>query len=178
MKQQNGNDNIDKLKTLTIMGTIITAATIMAMYLNSTGNMNSQYCYNADIENGQVTTMYVYERQGESLSGKFEYRYEYDAEGRVASKTVMKRDAATGRLVPDCRYDFAYTAGGYTMEHSRWNERRRAFDPADSRTCYAAQGDGLVSVTSYELSADGSVATLVDDVLALVPAGEGMMAGF
>lgn len=178
MKQQNGNDNIDKLKTLTIMGTIITAATIMAMYLNSAGNLNSRYCYNADVENGRVTTVYVYDRQGESLSGKLEYRYEYDAEGRVTSKVVMRRDAATGRLVPASRYDFAYTALGYTMEHSSWNGSRNAFNPADSRTCYAVQGDGLVSVTSYELSADGSEATLVDDVLALVPSGEGMMAGF
>ena len=68
------------------MGTIITAATIMAMYLNSTGNVNSQYYYNADIENGQVKTMYVYDKQGESLSGKLEYRYTYDNQGRVTSK--------------------------------------------------------------------------------------------
>lgn len=41
------------------MSTIITTATIMAMYLNAAGSANSQYAYNADIENGQVSTMYV-----------------------------------------------------------------------------------------------------------------------
>ena len=160
------------------METIITAATIMAMYLNSTGNMNSPYCYNADVENGQVKTMYVYDKHGDYLSGKYEYRYAYDAAGRVVSKVVMARSMATGRMAPKCRYDFAYTHGGYTMERSLWNSRRRAFDPADSRTCYSAEGDGLMSVTSYELSADGFAPVLVDNVLAIVPAGGEMMAGF
>lgn len=56
------------------MGTIITAATILATYISSTANINSQYCYNADIENGQVKTMYVYDKDGQALSGKLEYR--------------------------------------------------------------------------------------------------------
>ena len=43
------------------MGTIITAATIMAMYINSSSNLNSQYCYNAEMENGRIKTMYVYD---------------------------------------------------------------------------------------------------------------------
>lgn len=41
------------------MSTIITTATVMAMYLNAAGSINSQYTYNADIENNQVKTMYV-----------------------------------------------------------------------------------------------------------------------
>ena len=54
------------------MSTIITTATIMAMYLNAAGSANSQYAYNADIENGQVSTMYVMNKSGKSLSGKTE----------------------------------------------------------------------------------------------------------
>ena len=87
------------------MGTIITAATIMAIYLNSTGNVNSQYCYNADMDNGRITTMYVYDKHEGGLSGRLEYRYAYDAEGRVTSKTVMRRGRTDGRMVPECRYD-------------------------------------------------------------------------
>ena len=71
------------------MGTIITTATIMAFYLNSASNIESPYYYNADIDNGQVKTMYVFDRQGESLIGKAEYRYEYDAEGRVTVKEAQ-----------------------------------------------------------------------------------------
>lgn len=44
-------------KTLTIMGTIITAATIMAFYLNSAGNVESPYYYNADTGTGLASTV-------------------------------------------------------------------------------------------------------------------------
>ena len=70
------------------MSTIITTATVMAMYLNAAGSINSQYAYNADIENNQVKTMYVMNKSGNSLSSKLKYAYSYDAEGRLSSKTA------------------------------------------------------------------------------------------
>lgn len=160
------------------METIITAATIMAMYLNAAGNVNSQYCYNADMENGKVTAMYVYEKRGEALSGKAEYRYTYDALGRVLSKEVLRMSAATGRLEPESRFAYSYTGGAYAVEYSRWDSRRHCFAPAESRTCYAPAGEGVMSVATYTLGEDGSATALVDNVLALVPAGDGMFAGF
>ena len=57
------------------MSTIITAATIMALYLNTTGDANSKYYYNADIENGTVKTMQVLANGGDCLEGKVEYRF-------------------------------------------------------------------------------------------------------
>ena len=112
------------------MGTFITAATIMAIYLNSAGNLDSRYCYNADVENGRVMTMYVYDKQGLALSGKMEHRYEYDAQGRVTAKETYRRDAVTGRMKPHSRLDYTYTADGYTVERSLWNSGTGAFDRA------------------------------------------------
>ena len=65
------------------METIITAATILAMYFNSATIDGSKYCYNADLSNGQVTTLYVYAQKGEQLRNHLEYRYEYDDNGRL-----------------------------------------------------------------------------------------------
>ncbi len=160
------------------MGTIITAATIMAMYLNSAGNLNSQYCYNADIENGKVTTMYVYDKDGEHLSGKLEYRYSYDVLGRVTAKEVYRRDAATGIMMPDSRYDYTYAPGGYAVERSLWNSRRNGYDSADSRTEYRMETEGVVSVSTYETADGGTEMKLVDNLLAIVPAEGGLLAGF
>lgn len=160
------------------MGTIITAATIMAMYLNSTGNLNSQYCYNADVENGQVKTMYVYDKVGNSLSGKLEYRYEYDAEGRVTAKVTLRRNASTGRMTPESRLTYTYSADGYTLERSLWNASSMAFDRADSRTEYRMETTGVMSVTAYELAEDGTPATVTDNMLVMMPQDAGLMAGF
>lgn len=158
------------------MGTIITAATIMAMYLNSTGNLNSQYCYNADVENGQVKTMYVYDKVGNSLSGKLEYRYEYDAEGRVTAKVTLRRNASTGRMTPESRLTYTYSADGYTLERSLWNASSMAFDRADSRTEYRMETTGVMSVTAYELAEDGTPAAVTDNMLVMTPQGAGLMA--
>ena len=92
------------------MSTIITTATIMAMYLNAAGSANSQYAYNADIENGQVSTMYVMNKSGKSLSGKLKYSYTYDAAGRLTAKTANRYNSLTGKYVPAFRLDFSYTA--------------------------------------------------------------------
>ena len=42
------------------METIITAATVLSMFMNLSNDVNSPYYYNADVENGQVKTLYVY----------------------------------------------------------------------------------------------------------------------
>ena len=158
------------------MGTIITAATIMAMYLSSTGNINSQYCYNADIENGQVKTMYVYDKVGKSLSGKLEYRYEYDAEGRVTSKDTYRRNALTGRMTPESRLSYTYSADGYTLERILWNGKTGAFDRATSRTEYRHETTGVMSVTVYDLAEDGTAASVADNMLVMMPQDAGLMA--
>lgn len=43
------------------MDAIITAATVMAMYLNSLGTENSRYLYNAEMQNGKVASINVYD---------------------------------------------------------------------------------------------------------------------
>ena len=158
------------------MGTIITAATIMAMYLNSTGNLNSQYCYNADVENGQVKTMYVYDKVGNSLSGKLEYRYEYDNLGRVTAKDTYRRNAQTGRMTPESRLTYTYSADGYTLERSLWNGKTGAFDRATSRTEYRKETTGVMSVTVYDLAEDGTPAAIADNMLVMMPQDDGLMA--
>ena len=158
------------------MGTIITAATIMAMYLNSTGNLNSQYYYNADVENGQVKTMYVYDKVGNSLSGKLEYRYEYDAEGRVTAKETLRRNASTGRMTPESRLTYTYSADGYTLERSLWNGKTKAYDRATERTEYRMETTGVMSVTVYDLAEDGTPAAIADNMLVMMPQDAGLMA--
>lgn len=160
------------------MGTIITAATIMAMYINSSSNLNSQYCYNAEMENGRIKTMYVYDKVGESLSGKLEYRYEYDNQGRVTVKETYRRNARTCRMTPESRLTFTYTADGYTLERSLWNGMTKTFDRADSRTDYRKETSGIMSVTAYSLDKDGSTNSVTDNFLIIMTKDEGLMADF
>lgn len=142
------------------MSTIITTATIMAMYLNAAGSANSQYAYNADIENGQVNTMYVMNKSGNSLSGKLKYSYTYDAAGRLTAKTASRYNSLTGKYVPAFRLDFSYTADGYAVERCTWN----------SRTEYRHEMSNVMAVTSYEWSDAEGKMLAVDNMLVMTQA--------
>ena len=53
------------------MNTIITVTTIMSMYMNLTTDVeNNNYSYNAQIENGRINAIEVYDNKGEYLSAK------------------------------------------------------------------------------------------------------------
>ena len=48
------------------MNTIITVTTIMSMYMNlTTDEENNKHCYNAEIENGRINAIEVYDKKGE-----------------------------------------------------------------------------------------------------------------
>lgn len=158
------------------METIITAATIMAMYLSSANDTSSQYYYNADIENGQVKTMYVLESNGESLNSKLEYRFSYDAGGRLTSKEASRFNAANGKHEPEYRIDYTYTADGYTMERCRWNSRKQAYDLADVRTEYRKEFDNVVSVSTFKRNEKGNDMSLVDNMLIMKHADKFLLA--
>ena len=74
------------------METIITILTVLSMYMNATQNQSSEYYYNADIENGIVTTMYVCHQEAEGLSPRLSFHFDYDAQGRLTEKVVSRWD--------------------------------------------------------------------------------------
>ena len=157
------------------MSTIITAATIMALYLNTTGDANSKYYYNADIENGTVKTMQVLANGGDCLEGKVEYRFTYDASGKLATKEVCRYNMLTGKYEPKQRYDYQYTSDGFNVERHLWNADRACFDRADSRTEYRRESRGTVSVTNYEARNFNGDMTKVNNVLLMQPLEQVMM---
>ena len=78
------------------MNTIITVSTIMSMYMNLvTDGTNTNYCYNAEIDNGRVMAMTVYNNHGESLEAKVKHEYLYDSEDRLVRKETLKWNSLT-----------------------------------------------------------------------------------
>ena len=102
------------------METIITAATVLSMFMNLSNDVNAPYYYNADVENGQVKTLYVYNDNEGQLSARLSYHYTYDEEGRLKSKVAYRHDGLDGQEKPSFRLDYAYNAEGYSVERSAW----------------------------------------------------------
>ena len=134
------------------METIITAATVLSMFMNLSNDVNSPYYYNADVENNQVKTLHVYNDNDGLLSARLSYRYTYDEEGSLVSKVDYLHDGLDGQEKPSFRLDYAYNAEGYSVERSEWNAEKRCFDKARSKTEYVGTMENMVAVTNYEWS--------------------------
>ena len=134
------------------METIITAATVLSMFMNLSNDVNSPYYYNADVENNQVKTLHVYNDNDDLLSARLSYRYTYDDEGRLVSKVAYRHGGRGNAEEPSFRLDYAYDEQGYSVERSEWNAEKRCFDKARSKTEYVGTMENMVAVTNYEWS--------------------------
>ena len=150
------------------MGTIITAATIMATYVSAINDANTPYFYNAEIENDQIKTMYVLENDGETLQQKIEYDYKYDAQGRLTCKEAKRFNVVSGKFVPDFKLNYTYTTDGYYMERCNWNESKNDYDAATDRIEYKNESENIIGIVNYEWNDRLSKMIVKDTMLLMV----------
>jgi len=160
------------------METIITVATILAMYLNAGTANQSQYYYNADMEDGRITTLYVYNKSGESLSQKLSYRYTYDAADRLTTKEVLSWNSVTGEWEQDYCLNYTYGAEGYSIERCRWSRLEKAYMAADQMTVYKYEFNHLLSVNYLKRNADDGRMEVIGNMLLMNPKNDLLLAQF
>lgn len=158
------------------METIITVATILAMYMNAGTANGSQFFYNADMEDGRITTLYVYNKSGEQLDRKFEYRYTYDEADRLTSKEVLTWNGVMGEWERSYRLQLSYNEQGYTVERSLWNSRDEAYMPADEMAIYKYEFSHLLSVNYLKRSNADHQYELIDNMLLMNPKNDLLLA--
>lgn len=159
------------------METIITAATVLSMFMNLSNDVNAPYYYNADVENNQVKTLYVYNDNEGQLSERLEYHYTYDEQGRLTSKVAYRHDAITGKNEPDFKLDYTYYEDGYTVAHSEWNGQAKDFDTANSMTEYVKKMDNLMAITNYKWDEEKADMLVTDKFLVMGAHNDFLLAG-
>ena len=120
----------------------ITAGVIMSLYMNAAQNNESDYCYNADIENNHVVAQYVYNRftvpNGNSecvvLKPKLKHHYDYDTEGRLLVRTTSNWNGSEWQ--PTDKLEYKYTPTGYSVALSHWDMLRQHFTQPVATTVY------------------------------------------
>ena len=158
------------------METIITAATILSMYLSSATNENATYCYNADIDNGRVNTMYVYNRDGSYLTAKLAYNYEYDDQDRLVKKEVMRWNAVRNEWVKDHCLELTYDVEGYEVSKRNWNDKDQAYEPAIEKAVYHYEFSQVMSVNYLRRQTTNNGFESVDQMLVMNPAEDILLA--
>lgn len=143
----------------------ITNESVMKTYLDAVQTENADYAYNADIENGILTTQYIY-RKSQSHRGKnactmltphVKHCYSYDAEGRLAYRTTYFWNTAAGDWQTTYRLDYSYQPGLSIVECSKWNAAANRFaSPSDRMVYEVTPGTDSGLVSSYHRKAGRS----------------------
>lgn len=131
------------------METIITAATILATYMSLASQNSAKFAYNTFTDNGRVAKVEVLTNDNDNLSRTLQYRFRYDAAGRLAVKEALKWNPAKRAWAPSRRYAYTYGLRGYTVSMSRWDDEGGAYAPAAETAEYRSVADGVTAVDTY-----------------------------
>lgn len=131
------------------MEAIITAATVLASYLNVATSNTNGYIYNAVYEDNQVAKVEVFNQDGKSLSRKLQYHYSYDAQGRLASKETLRWNALASEWQPSQLFVYEYTDYGYTLSLSNWSHEAGKYMPSNEKMVYHMVADNVLAVDTY-----------------------------
>jgi len=131
------------------MDAIITAATVLASYLNVATSNTNGYIYNAVYEDNQVAKVEVFNQDGKSLSRKLQYHYSYDAQGRLASKETLRWNALAAEWQPSQLFVYEYTDYGYTLSLSNWSHEAGKYMPSNEKMVYHMVADNVLAVDTY-----------------------------
>lgn len=136
------------------MESIITIATVLTMYMNAANDVDAQYLYNSDLEDGVIHKIEVYEQKDDSqVAAKMAYHYDYDDQGRLATKEIMRWDNDRQQWTADSRLTYKYYKNGYNVETSRWDARKQAYDLPSEVTLYRSLAPSLTKVKTYRMNA-------------------------
>ena len=150
------------------MNTIITVTTIMSMYMNLTTDVeNNKHCYNAEIENGRINAIEVYDKKGEYITASLKRLYTYDEENRLVMRETLKWNKETMSWEKHSCLCYNYDPEGYTIEKRFWNETKHDYAEAKEYSHYMVLMDNVLAVNSYKLDENSGEFALADNMLVM-----------
>ena len=159
------------------MSTIITVTTIMSMYMNLTADTeNSKFFYNANIEDGKVVAIEVYNNNGESLSANLKRLYSYDEQDRLVVRETLKWNKRKMAWEKHSCLAYSYNTDGYTVEKRMWDETKHDYAQANERNRYTVVMDNVLAVNSYKLNKQSGNYDMADNMLIIAPDTSRLMA--
>jgi len=159
------------------MESIITVATVLTMYFNAISSTDGNYMYNADMEDGKVNRIEVYEKTAnQSLTHKMEYRYVYDEQGRLATKEVLRWNEAKQAWTENTRLNYKYYTNGYNVEISKWDAAKADYEIPSEVTLYRTIAPSLTTVRTFRMNDSKDNMYLSDRMIVMESADNRLLA--
>ena len=130
---------------------LITAALLFASMLNMTAQTSEMYfVYNNVMTNGNVTTGHTCEIVLDTLSQKLKTDYDFDQQGRVTKRELMKWNERKQQWVNLKRWTYKYDGDRTSIDFAVWNKRKGCYNPVRDRKEYDFISDKVICVNDYK----------------------------
>ena len=103
------------------------------------------------------------------MCAKMEYRYDYDEQGRLTTREVMRWDDSKQQWVNDFRHTYKYYKNGYNMETSKWDAAQKGYDLPFEVTLYREVAPNVTSVKTFKMNETKDNMYLVNRMLCMEP---------
>lgn len=130
---------------------LITAALLFASMLNMTAQTSEKYfVYNNVMTNGNVTTVHTCEIVLDTLSQKLKTVYDFDQQGRVTKRELMKWNERKQQWVTLKRWTYKYDGVRISIDFAVWNKHKGCYNPVRDRKVYDFISDKVICVNDYK----------------------------
>ena len=134
---------------------VINSEAIKNAYESATTQPKSDFAFNADYTDKNLTTMYVYKkdeaRQDLLMLTPFKkYEYNYATDGTLTSKVTYQWDSNNSRWACASRHDYTLDDNKYSVAYSLYNAKTNSFDAPNDKMVYTLLPySDVSSVTCY-----------------------------
>ena len=130
---------------------LMTAALLFASMLNMTAQTSEKYFVNNNVmTNGNVTTVHTCEIVLDTLSQKLKTVYDFDLQGRVTKRELMKWNERKQQWVNLKRWTYKYDGDRTSIDFAVWNKHKGCYNPVRDRKVYDFISDKVICVNDYK----------------------------
>lgn len=130
---------------------LITAALLFASMLNMTAQTSEKYFVNNNVmTNGNVTAVHTCEIVLDTLSQKLKTVYDFDLQGRVTKRELMKWNERKQQWVNLKRWTYSYDGDRTSIDFAVWNKHKGCYNPVRDRKVYDFISDKMICVNDYK----------------------------
>ncbi len=146
---------------------LLTIATnVMALTL-SLGNPDGGF-YRTTNLNEHTVVIENYQEEDGLWEVKTKCTCSYDEANRIVSKEVAKWDNVSKKWIPRNCYFYTYDNDGFTVELSRWDSRKKEYQPI-AKTAYHGEVGDYIVMTQYKWDKEKDIFSQIGNPLLMSP---------
>lgn len=124
------------MKTMNVFKALALAVITLVNLLNTQAMAQNNFITNEEVKNNLVVSRTIYKQDGNYLHNHMHYKFTYDEQNRLISKTASKWNGTVDKWIPYFQMTYRYEVNEVIMSYARWNESQETFSKDKKETVY------------------------------------------